>query len=710
MPKIREYEQQTSAQAAIPGRRAQLSDFGGSGLMSVGSALIGAGEDVQRVNEKLARKKEQDENIEIERQVAAARTQWSEDFVRRQQNAPAGAAGFTEKFKEDFEGYAEKTLGETTLSDRAKARLGVHLETIKAGLIDNAVRFEATSGAAHARESVQTIYDQNVNAVRANPGGIDEVLAQEERLTAGLTTLSAGARETLIRDRRLAIHDAALDGTVDKLQSAQDLASIRAFKKELETNKEGFQATSSPQGYARALDRLTQLEMHFKDKRDRLAMDALKERIQEAGAGVENGLSLSEASFINDAATRAQVEKSIGIANRTGAATRSVAKVSHGDLLTQLQADAEAIQKPGEFTGDTSVARARLQAAQERVKALTDDPVAYAMKHSEPARAAYERMQSENSPEAVRDYVTAMTVEQQRLAPWQAPRLLSADQVGQVKSQMSSVSLDPRGADQVLQNLQELQKQWGKAWPTVYRQLAADKALTDVQIAAARMTDPTKQAAARVLLQTSMTKEADLKKFVDQPGFDRDLQAGVNQALAPMYESMNYQIGGQAQKDRAMEAVKTLALGYIVRGENMSTAVERAAKEVVMDDFQWQGTYYVPHGVDASAVKGGANVVLGDLKKYEFAPPIDLAGLRPGDVKAGAVDALKSGGVWVTNAEGTGIVLTWPNARREMVMVEKDGKRVPFQFTWDELKDIKVEYDNTKRPGLGGPNVFGIYN
>lgn len=708
--KIREYTQETSAQAGIPGRRAQGSDFGGSGLEDVGRAITSAGQHVAAGYEKLERKREQDENIEIERQLAAARTQWNEDMLKRQQSAPPGAPEFTDKFKEDFDGYKEKVIGESNLSERSRSRLSNHLENLRAGLIDNAVRYEAAAGAAHARESVQSIFDQNANAVRANPDALQDIVAQEQRLAEGLTTLPAGAREALVRERKLAIHDAALDGTVDQLQAAVaagnlDVGAIRSYAKELRENKEGFIASASPKAYARALDRLQQLDEHFTARNERIQLDGLQERIAEAGSGVQNGLARKEAAFIGDATVRAQYEKKIDIAVRMGEASRSVNVASHEDLMKMIESDSASLQKPGNYNSDSLTAKARLSAAQDRIRALKDDPAAYTLKNSEPVRSAYQKMvDSQMSPESVREYVTAMTVEQKRLAPWQGqPRLLSNDQIGQVKNQMLSVPTTPEGADQALQQLTSLQKQWGTAWPMVYRQLAEEKALTDAQIAAARMTDPTKQAAARVLLQASVTKESDLKQIIDQPNLDRDLRSSVNAALEPMYRAMDYQVGGTAEKIRNAEAVQTLALGYMMRGEPMAKAVQRAANEIVMSDFQWQGTYFLPRNVNAAQVKNGTQTVLRELDKYSFNPPSDLIGLREGDVKASAIDALRKGGVWVTNASNTGLVLTWPNAKREMVTTtDKSGKRVPFEFTWEQFKEMQVgKFESLWQPTLG---------
>jgi len=64
-----------------------------------------------------------------------------------------------------------------------------------------------------------------------------------------------------------------------------------------------------------------------------------------------------------------------------------------------------------------------------------------------------------------------------------------------------------------------------------------------------------------------------------------------------------------------------------------------------------------------------------------------LAGMRPGDSTAAMRDALRSGGQWVTNHAGTGLVLTWPNAAREAVKIEQDGVKKPLELTWKQLKD-----------------------
>jgi hypothetical protein len=208
---------------------------------------------------------------------------------------------------------------------------------------------------------------------------------------------------------------------------------------------------------------------------------------------------------------------------------------------------------------------------------------------------------------------------------------------------------------------------------------------------AARLMEPTRQATGRVLLEAAAIGERELKKQIDMPKLDAELKTATTTILQPLQEALRFQSNGAQSYGDVQESVHLLAMRYVTLGEkNVSTAVERAANDIILKDFTFRGSYFIPKEVDAATVDRGVAAALRDVAKQKVMLPTDTIGLRPEDIRTGAVDALQAGGVWVTNDAGTGVVLTWPNARRERVLVESNGKSRPLEYTWDDLKALTV--------------------
>ncbi len=103
MPRIREYEQQTSAGAAIDGRRAQLGDLYAGGAV-LGDALLKTSDVIQDTVDR-------QEVSDVQAKLAQARAQWTVHLQERAQATAPGDATFAPKFNEDFGKYLQTIEG-----------------------------------------------------------------------------------------------------------------------------------------------------------------------------------------------------------------------------------------------------------------------------------------------------------------------------------------------------------------------------------------------------------------------------------------------------------------------------------------------------------------------------------------------------------------------------------------------------------------------
>lgn len=691
MPTIRPYTQQVDASASIPSRQAAASDFGNTGLSQLGRAVGSVGQDLAQTlaiinrdehiaQEKIDQQKKQASHLAIQSKAIEAMQQAQEDLLKRQKEIQPGAPNFTAQTKETERVRAETIVQQAQESPDGSPPvirsedlpyLQLELQRNTAQIMGHASSFESQALAAHTKEQYNGTLELQRNIVQADPTLLQSELERAYDRIDRMDAWSGQVKEAEHNRTRQFLSGGAIDGRIDALVPTPNVEAIRAMRDELTAGDSKWKVQLDPKDYAHALDRLTALEQHALSQRSVVMMDAVNERIREARTGVVNGLSLQEAETLGLPPEQAYLKKKdIASALIAGEAIRLIGPASHEQRLSMVNESLRQLATPGRYDQDAEKNKAIVSAFQDQLQAIKQDVAAVALR-SEPVKAAYDAMTQEATPASVDAYVLATRAEQQRIAPWQTPRLLSEGQVGQIKAVMAAIPNSPDGAEQAFRAIGSEYQRWGQHWPEVYRQLAQEKALSDTQIAAARMaSDPTKHADMRVLLATSTMKPNELEALLPK-GAGQRLDEAIQSEMLPVRAGLALQVNGVHELDRQTQAVKTLALGYLLRDQSLteSAAAARAAQTVVKGDFHWQGSYFVPKQYNPDQIAAGTKTVMQQLPET-IVKPADLAGMRPGDSTAAMRDALRSGGQWVTNDAGTGLVLTWPNAAREAVMVE----------------------------------------
>ena len=218
MPRIREYTTQTSAEAGIPGRRAQGSDFGGPGLTQIGNAMQGAGQDIGNGAMYLAQQEGREEVTDVHTQLAKANAEWTLHMNDRGNATAPGDSTFAPKFIEDFDNYINK-LGENYTTAKGKRAFDQGVGQLRAHFIERAGMFQANLAGVHAKQQFQTVLDSSRNALVNDPSQFDRLLVSTHTALndpEGLyAKIPVAQREPLIRMTKEQLAMSAVQGYIN---------------------------------------------------------------------------------------------------------------------------------------------------------------------------------------------------------------------------------------------------------------------------------------------------------------------------------------------------------------------------------------------------------------------------------------------------------------------------------------------------------------
>lgn len=329
------------------------------------------------------------------------------------------------------------------------------------------------------------------------------------------------------------------------------------------------------------------------------------------------------------------------------------------------------------FAADKERFGVLVRSVQSMERELAGDPAAYAIKHSDPVRQAYEA--SQKDPDTLPDYIKVATAEQQRLgAP--SVKLLPEQHAKAIAAQFNN----PDG-ENAAALIESMASDWGSAWPTVYKQLSKD--LPPAALVIGSGVDP---ATAELLARTAHVKTDELKKGIDKSAVS-DADKAVDEAMSDFQVTLSAQ-GGQSTYAKLNEQAKRLTYTYMSQGTPASEASERAYRVLVEDKYNIVDTYRVPKQFDVDAVQAGSESALESLDVSQFSA-LAPQGLSADFITGRIKSALSRDGKWITNEDESGLVLTLNGS----VVTDKAGKRIERSF--DELTaegTAKVQSDRER--------------
>jgi hypothetical protein len=335
-----------------------------------------------------------------------------------------------------------------------------------------------------------------------------------------------------------------------------------------------------------------------------LARVSLSERTQDATAAYLQGQAFvnppSRAEYVaaygEQEGTRrySELEKTQDL----GKDIRHAALASPEELKTMLENADPRKGVVGEgFAGDSQRFGVLINSVSHMQKEKQTDPAAYLQKYNPKIKTLWDNLEATGD---YAGYATAVTAEQQRIGV-QNIKLLPEQQAKAIVAEFNKLS---EGGEKSADEIQALADQWGKNWPTVYKQLSPDLPPSALVIGSG-VDRPT----AEILARTSHLKLDDLKKGIPTESV-RSVDDAVATKFADFQQTLLQQAGGERTYSTIYDQAQRLALTYVARGEKPEAAVDRAYRSLVDDKYVIKDTYRVPKQYDAEAVEAGAQRLL----------------------------------------------------------------------------------------------------
>ncbi len=379
-----------------------------------------------------------------------------------------------------------------------------------------------------------------------------------------------------------------------------------------------------------------------------------------------------------------------------GTAIRQVAMASPDErakLIDQFMPARDGVATEG-FAVDAKLFGQLVNTASRLGDELQRDPATYVASRSPLLRKAAEDAAS-GDPAAVEAYATAMLAEQQRLgAP--EPRLLSEKQAAGIAAAFENTS---DGGSNSAQIIEELQQQWGKHWPTVYKQLQ-DK-LPGAALVIGTGVDPQTSA---MLARIAPLKTSELKAGLDSIKAS-DAKKVLAEEMTDFRLTLAGQVGGERTFSTLYSEAERLAYAYMSQGKSAKDAVSLVKKSLIDDKYTLAGTYRVPKSFDADMVEAGTERAIESLdpSTLRFAVPkgVDEAFARD-RVKA----AISKDGYWVTLPDESGLALYYGGE----AVLTKEGEPVTRSFddltteaaskpsAWQRFNEGRQKMNNANAP------------
>lgn len=318
--------------------------------------------------------------------------------------------------------------------------------------------------------------------------------------------------------------------------------------------------------------------------------------------------------------------------------------------------------------------------AQQRDR-LEKDPVAV-LTQTQPDLAALQQQATNGDSRSVSNYFRKLTATQQALGVV-SPKLLSDGQRDAIAKQLDYDPENPRARTGAIN---QIKATYGRYYADVMREVAPK-----LEGQARVMIDMQPDQAVRLDAATAQQKELnDLVKGPDATDINNQLDIELERLASTLVDNAD----ASSRLAEFRNAAELLAKADVLRGTKPQEAAHKAAAAVVNDQYSYVGTMRIPRAYDAAIVSRGASLVQEKLAKQG-----DVA-ITPGirSDSAAAQSDLRSligrQGYWVTNEDGTGLVLRIPARTGQGNVYRPDGSRV--EMTWDQL----VNTDGSDKPEM----------
>ena len=225
-----------------------------------------------------------------------------------------------------------------------------------------------------------------------------------------------------------------------------------------------------------------------------------------------------------------------------------------------------------------------------------------------------------------------------------------------------------------------LQTQWGKAWPQVFAEISKSKeSLPPVAyVMGAGMRENPATLLGEVVKNPEFEKQAGEIMGKDNL---KSLDTAVEESLQPLTATLAEQ-GGTEVASTVKKATRQLAMRYAMNGLDPKKAAQKAANDVAMERYTFNGTYRVPKGVDSDKVEAGLEIFFEEVKPDFFQPAGGFAWQSAEEVAEQTHKLIKDQARWVTAPDEAGLMLF----RGPFAVLDAKGEVV--KLDWQELQKL----------------------
>lgn len=182
MPNIPQYGQQVGVRVGGLGAPNQLY-----GVAAMAEAITGVAEMARHVQE-------QDAAVWATRALSEAQTNWTKQFLERQEAAEDGATDFTKQLLDDFD-VNSKEIVSAAPTRTAKQFVEERLASYRSSLANQALVFEAQERSAYTEDTAQLAIDAGRTEAYQNPDRFAELLAERATLIDNMRLMPERRRQ-----------------------------------------------------------------------------------------------------------------------------------------------------------------------------------------------------------------------------------------------------------------------------------------------------------------------------------------------------------------------------------------------------------------------------------------------------------------------------------------------------------------------------------
>lgn len=560
-------------------------------------------------------------------------------------------------------------IGESLKNERQRARYNELVMRRRQSLSGDLNRYEYSERENYYDDVDRGQVETAMQGAALNYNDPDKIGYYQSKMIAVLQ--SQGQRKGLPPEMQQAMLLKANSGMSSAVISRMVDDDPYKAKSYFQTAQEGMTAEDQVQ-----ISRLIDQEIKSREIEARqmqaIARAELSTRVSDAqsaylsGFDFENPPSASEFAASYGAEEGAERYAQFVKTQDIGTAIRQVAMASPAEraqLVEQFRPAKDGVAEDG-FAVDAKLYGTLLNSASRLGEELQNDPATYVVSRSPLLMKAAEEASS-GDPAAVEAYATAMIAEQQRLgAP--EPKLLTSRQAAGIAAAFQNTE---DGGSNAAKIIEDLQQQWGKNWPTVYKQLQ-DKLPGAALVIGSGVDEQTAATLARI----APMKTAELKVGLESTD-TKDAKDALNEGMAEFRNTLAGQVGGERTFSTLYNEAERLAYAYMGQGKGPRDAVELAKKALIDDKYTLQGTYRVPKAYDADLIEAGTERAIESLDPMtlNFRTPAGV----PEDFAAGRVKAaIEKDGYWVTLPDESGVALYYGGE----AVLDKAGNPVARKF------------------------------